>query len=379
LTGTAIQRLGWLDRFHTGAKMKISLAKFCPVFILGTFLIHISPVRADDLGEVLKQLATLRQENAALRERVNRLEKRRGELSYPTRSAPQTKIVALAGNSRDSNIMYKAIPPTPASSFSWTGLYIGGHIGGGWQVTSVDDPLSLIVPNGTNTAVSTAPIRDFNPRGLLGGAQAGWNYQIAHLVIGSEISISWADLKGGRSDGLSVNGTCCGPPGITTTIMETRAWGNKTSWLGTATTRFGYAWDRWLAYTKGGIAASHNRYDLLDSQSFAATGDFAASGASTNSQTGTDTRIGWTVGAGLEWNLSSNWSVLMEYNYMDFGSKPVATFGTLSGFCTGACVGTFAFANSTFEVTPIELRIQMIRFGLNYRFGSAPDIVVANY
>lgn len=359
--------------------MKKSVARLCPILILGS-LIHMSSARADDLGEVLKQLASLRQENAALRERVNRLEKRRGELSYPTPSAPQAKVVGLASNSKDSNIIYKAIPSMPVSSFSWTGVYIGGHIGGGWQVTSVDDPLSLIVPNGTNTTVSATPIRDFNPSGLLGGAQAGWNYQIAHLVIGSEISISRADLKGGRSDALSVNGTCCGPPEITTTILETRTWGNKTSWLGTATTRFGYAWDRWLAYTKGGIAASHNRYDLLDSQSFAGTGNnFAASGGSVNSQTGADTRIGWTVGAGLEWSLSSNWSAMMEYNYMDFGSKPVATFGTISGFCTGACGGPFAFANSTLGVTPIELRIQMVRFGLNYRFGSAPEIVVANY
>jgi outer membrane immunogenic protein len=354
--------------------MNKSRAALCIVFGIGACLLQIGSGRADDLGRVLNELAVLKQENAALRERVQRLEKRRdAEPSYTARPLGQTKIVALAGQPEHSDIIYKKVPSTPPSSFNWTGLYIGGHFGQGWQSTSIDDPFSVGV---VFSSVSAEPIRTFYPRNFLGGAQVGWNYQVAHLVVGNEISISLADLKGGRSDSLFISGTPA--PGETITTMETRIWDSRTNWLGTATARFGYAWDRLLAYTKGGIAVSRNRYDFVDNTSGTTTGLFPSSTAATNAQIGFDTRIGWTVGAGLEWGLSPKWSVMAEYDYMDFGSKPVATFGTFTATCTGACTA-FPSVSSTFLVTPIELRIQTVRFGLNYRFGGPAETVVVGY
>jgi opacity protein-like surface antigen len=43
------------------------------------------------------------------------------------------------------------------------------------------------------------------------------------------------------------------------------------------------------------------------------------------SGTGEQTRAGWTVGTGVEWGLWNNWSVKVEYDYLDFGKSNVAT------------------------------------------------------
>jgi outer membrane immunogenic protein len=71
-----------------------------------------------------------------------------------------------------------------------------------------------------------------------------------------------------------------------------------------------------------------------------------------------DTRVGWTLGTGVEWALAPQWSAKLEYNYLDFG-KDNYTLGT------------------PFE---IDTQVHLIKAGINYRFGGwgkAP--VVANY
>ena len=69
------------------------------------------------------------------------------------------------------------------------------------------------------------------------------------------------------------------------------------------------------------------------------------------------TRSGWTVGAGIEHALAPNWSVKVEYNYLDFGSKDVA-----------------------FNIPPppnvlkIDQELHVAKLGVNYRFGWGPVI-----
>ena len=61
------------------------------------------------------------------------------------------------------------------------------------------------------------------------------------------------------------------------------------------------------------------------------------------------TRNGWTVGGGLEWMLAPNWSIFVEYDYMDFGNKRVA------------------FRPGIFTAD-IDQRLQTVLVGVNYRF-----------
>ena len=66
----------------------------------------------------------------------------------------------------------------------------------------------------------------------------------------------------------------------------------------------------------------------------------------------TETRSGWTVGGGIEYALFPNWSVKLEYDYLNFGSN------------TPTFVGT---AGDTFTEN-IANRINEVKVGLNYRF-----------
>ena len=110
--------------------------------------------------------------------------------------------------------------------------------------------------------------------------------------------------------------------------------------LGLLTGRIGYAWDRWLVYAKGGGVVAEEKVV------FNLPGLFAA--------TPTDARLGWTVGAGIELGLTANWSVKVEYDYIDLGTERF-TFAAPPALA-------FAFDHSQ--------QVHLLKFGVNYRFAS---------
>ena len=139
--------------------------------------------------------------------------------------------------------------------YNWSGFYIGGHIGGGFENSSWTDPFT-----GSNDT--------FNNSGFLGGAQIGVNTQFNWLVLGLEGDFSWTSaIKGTGTDSLGDS--------ITTSPQ----------WTSTVTGRIGAAFDRLLVYGKGGVAFAE------DKSTFTPVGGATA--------TDTTTRVGWTAGAGL--------------------------------------------------------------------------------
>jgi len=209
--------------------------------------------------------------------------------------------------------VYKAPPAPMMTTYDWTGFYVGGHVGYGWAKKDWRDSFGLF-----NTS------QDLD--GFMGGGQVGYNYQINQFVFGVEGDMSWADLKGGST----VLGSLGAPLG--------GSFNTKVDWTATVTGRAGLAFDRWLVYGKGGVAWAHDRY----STNFYTPGfaDF------------TDTRIGWTAGAGVEYAFAPQWSAKLEYNYMDFGRQNVS----------------FAPGRST----DIDQQIHAVKFGVNYKFGGGP-------
>jgi outer membrane immunogenic protein len=172
---------------------------------------------------------------------------------------------------------YKAPIAAPVA-FSWTGCYLGAHIGGGfgekrWSSGGVE-------------------FANHNTDGFIGGGQLGCNYQTGQFVFGVEGDASWADLTGSSIDTLN--------PTVTTR--------SKVDFLATATGRAGIAYDRALFYVKGGAAWAHDKFST-DSLG----GTFSAD----------QTRWGWTVGAGIEYAFAPNWSAKVENNFMDFDKKTV--------------------------------------------------------
>jgi outer membrane immunogenic protein len=193
--------------------------------------------------------------------------------------------------------------------YNWSGFYIGGHIGGGFENSSWTDPFT-----GVNDT--------FNNSGFLGGAQVGVNTQFNWLVLGLEGDFSWTSaIKG--------TGTDSGLDSITTSPQ----------WTSTVTGRIGAAFDRLLVYGKGGLAIADGKSTLTD-----------PTGASS---TVTLTRFGWTAGAGLEYALTDNWSVRAEYDYLGFGSKQL-------NFTT-PLLGTVS--------SKADLNVQEVKAGFDYKFG----------
>jgi outer membrane immunogenic protein len=144
-------------------------------------------------------------------------------------------------------------------------------------------------------------------------------------VIGVEGDMSGTGIKGGPA-ALGAN------------------FNTNVDWTATATGRAGLAFDRWLVYAKGGAAWAHDRYST-NFYTFPGTVEL------------TDTRFGWTVGAGVEYAFAPQWSAKLEYNYMDFGTKNVA-------FAPG-------------RLTDVNQQINAVKLGVNYKFGGAP--IVARY
>lgn len=192
--------------------------------------------------------------------------------------------------------------PVYVAGFSWSGLYIGINGGYGWGKSD------------WSSAVTTG---NTQPKGGLVGATLGYNVQTGVWVWGLEGDIDASWIKGSTSAGTGV----CSGVGCET----------KNSWLGTARGRIGYAWDRWLPYITGGAAFGDVKMT-------------PASGLST-----TKTRVGWTLGAGVEYAFMGAWSTKLEYLYADLGKST----------CGAATCGID---------TDVSFKINVVRVGLNYRF-----------
>jgi outer membrane immunogenic protein len=107
----------------------------------------------------------------------------------------------------------------------------------------------------------------------------------------------------------------------------------KNTWLGTARGRVGYAADRVLFYGTGG----------------AAFGNIEA-GVSGNLET--QTKVGWTAGAGIEAAFADNWTARVEYLFVDLQNGTCSTI-TTCGIPAGDTV---------------KFDASLVRFGIDYKF-----------
>jgi outer membrane immunogenic protein len=243
----------------------------------------------------------------------------------------------------------KAPPIVAPAPFSWTSCYVGGHVGAGWSHDAFSDP-GYATPFGTfqNFAPAGSSIDVNGHAGALGGVQVGCDYQFAtNWVIGLAGDFSWANINGQATDPFFA-----GKNGNPITLSS------KTDQLATATARLGYAWDHFLLYGKGGAAWAHDKYSIQNLISFGPPFCFTGTFIACN-PTGTETRPGWTAGAGIEWAFTNNWSALVEYDYYGLGNKGVSLFDPNAGVG-----GTTGLVN-------VKQNIEALKFGINYRFGWA--------
>jgi opacity protein-like surface antigen len=222
-----------------------------------------------------------------------------------------------------------------APSWSWTGLYLGGHLGGGFGTSQFSDPAG---PSIYGDQVRSPAV--------IGGGQLGYNWQVPNWnwVLGIE-----ADASLLRSDGTA---TCLASSGFFISanchVIQNSS-GSLTGRIGFATGAGGHT----LIYAKGGAA-------WLDEQI----------GITTNAllpQTSTSfdgLRWGWTAGAGIEKALTPAWSIRFEYDYARFGDLGVAT--PASFFQTSF---PFNYAATSGGTASTSQSLQSVKVGLNLKLG----------
>ena len=211
---------------------------------------------------------------------------------------------------------YTKAPAYAAPIYSWTGFYIGGHIGGAFNG---DSNFGGLVNNN-------------NDGRFLGGVQGGADYQFApNWVVGVEGQYSWL---GNNNNTVAFTGAGAG-----------YVYTNNQRAIGSATARIGYTWGPALLYVKGGYAwADTNDSLTLGVAPVAFTFDHGH-------------KDGDTVGGGLEYMFAQNWSAKIEYQYYNFGNSAFVTPAPLVAF------GSFHNDEHT------------VKAGLNYRFNLGGPVV----
>jgi outer membrane immunogenic protein len=245
----------------------------------------------------------------------------------------------------------KAPVAVPAPVYSWTGCYVGAHVGWGWGRNNHSQTGSHN-SNGQPSFSGSASGRVDSSGGLFGG-QLGCNYQFAgNWVIGAQGDIAAADINGRVQDALAI---ALGGPGSSDSTIAI-----KSDWLASITGRIGIAAydNQALFYAKGGAAWIHNQWDLHDAFNYYSPNIVS------------ETRTGWTVGGGVEWKWTQNWTSFVEYNYYSFGGGGVLSSNTFN---------INPNTNLPNAFTSGSQQISTVKVGVNYLFGAAQAPLVARY
>jgi len=180
------------------------------------------------------------------------------------------------------------VPAVVAPTFSWTGFYFGGQIGGSWS-----DTKKLDLAEGGSLDSS----------GFIGGLYAGYNYDFGNnIVIGAETDWVWSGLHKTYEESYT--------KGYKTYEGSAKL---KEHWAGATRVRVGYAMDRLLPYIAGGVAYAKLSTDTGE-KTAGSDEDFDYDRAS-------ETFTGWTIGAGVDYALTQNVLLRVEYRYNDLSKK----------------------------------------------------------
>jgi outer membrane immunogenic protein len=218
---------------------------------------------------------------------------------------------------RAADLPAKAPPPAAAPVFNWTGFYVGGSGGYGWG--HIDTSQS-----------ATGETTSEKPRGAFLGGQLGYNWQFSpNWVFGIEGDWSGANIE------------AIGNDPVVGVLQDSRY---RVTSFGTARGRIGYAADRTLWYLTGGWGWADTKIE----QNF----PFFDSARKTQS--------GWVLGGGVEYAITGNWSTKLEYLHLDFGHDQ------------------FAFPSFVGLPSRVRTDLDIVRFGVNYRFGDSGKTPVAS-
>jgi high affinity Mn2+ porin len=226
--------------------------------------------------------------------------------------------------------------PAGPPARTWTGLYVGGHLGYAWGGSD----WTASGPAGATAAGSFdyfLPYDAFKGTGsYFSGFQAGYNYRLpSGVVLGVEADVSAPNtLMGAQTILNAANGQA--------------SYEDKVEYSGTLRARLGFVRNDWLLYATAGYAWSYDRLSRTQLAGIPAGGT-ATPGTGEAEHA---LRSGWALGAGIEAPVAANWTATLQYLVTAFGTEGAA----------------FPAAAQRFES---DLALHSLRAGLNHQFGEA--------
>lgn len=199
-------------------------------------------------------------------------------------------------------------PVAVAPAFSWTGCYVGAHIGGDFGHSRWDQQFSP-TPVGMSTS------------GVIAGGQIGCNYQMNQFVVGVEGELWGSTLSG-------------------STLIGGEGFHTSSRIAGDVAIRGGYAIDHTLLFAKVGVAMAKYKYRTDNI------------GGSNITSFGRATHTGLLLGLGAEYAIDAHWSLKAEYDFITYGRKNASML-----------VGT-----SVDNTASIKNTENLFKVGVNYRF-----------
>jgi outer membrane immunogenic protein len=238
----------------------------------------------------------------------------------------------------------------PLPIWGWDGFYIGGNVGGifssGNTITNTGSDTGVAGLGSMLNAGAIPGSVTLSQDGVIGGGQVGYNWQLGpSWVWGIEADVA---LTSARSSTTAAFG------GNAVFVPSSTFYSRELDSLGTVRGRAGFLFlPNLMGYGTGGLAFAETRVSSAFSCA-ACVPPAGAQGGTTN--VSTYNPLGWTVGAGIEWQLTPGWSVKAEYLYVDLRNSQSSTV-------------TYLYApNSSSLTSTFNERDNIVRFGFNYRF-----------
>ena len=222
-----------------------------------------------------------------------------------------------------SPVAYAADMAPAPTVYDWSGVYIGLNAGVAWSNSEVDGDLDCAYTGSSTGSAGDLFCDNFDAAGdalrhgvddgdavFSGGAMIGANWQWEAFVLGVEADVNYANFGSSGSSDYVYD-----PLGQDTAdYISTRA-ELDANWWGTLRGRMGFAADNWLFYGTGGLA-----WGAIDASAridYCFDVDCNTGWTARGSES--ETLIGWTAGAGIEYGWD-NWTFGAEYLYVDLGS-----------------------------------------------------------
>jgi outer membrane immunogenic protein len=209
-----------------------------------------------------------------------------------------------------------APPPAPPPTPNWDGIYVGVNGGGVWGDTKTT--LSVLDNNlfafgvVNSNELGAASDTKFNNSGGMFGGHIGF---MTHTTLIPPLTPRGALILGGFElgyDAMSLKGSVLrtfnsvASPGLSVNFNESV----KSDWMFTATERGGILLGDWFPYLAAGFAVANFKYNNTYTDNVPLTTTGSLSGVA----------LGAGIGGGLEWRLSSAWSVRGQYMYYEFAA-----------------------------------------------------------